>query len=72
MPPGSGLVVRIVCLILFEGLAIGYLIFYARRVKADPARSIVKDVTFSMDEGMSREQMEALPFTARQKGIIGL
>lgn len=72
VPPGSGLVFRIVCLILFEGLAIGYLIFYARRVKADPARSIVKDVTFSMDEGMSREQMEALPFTARQKGIIGL
>ena len=72
VPIGSGIGLRIVCLILFEGLAIAYLMRYARRVKADPARSLVRGVVFSMDEGMSREEMEALPFRARQKVIIGL
>lgn len=70
LPIGSGVGFRIVCLILFEGLAISYLMRYARRVKKDPALSIVKDVHFNIDAGMNREAMEALPFTKRHKLIM--
>lgn len=72
VPIGSGIGFRIICLVLFESLAIVYLLRYAHRVKSDPSRSVVRGVTFNVNEGMSREEMEALPFNIRQKIIIGL
>lgn len=72
IPIGSGLWYRAICFILFESLAIGYLLWYAHKVKTNPEKSIVRGITFSMDEGMTREQMEELPFTLRHKLIIGL
>ncbi len=70
LPIGSGIGFRIICLILFEGLAIWYLMRYAHKVKKDPSLSVVKDVSFHMDEGMTKEKMAQLPFTARHKLII--
>lgn len=72
VPLGSGLGFRFFCFVLFEGLVITYLLRYAHKVKQDPNKSIVRDVTFSVDEGMTREEMEALPFNGRQKLIIFL
>lgn len=70
LPVGSGLGFRIICFILFEGLAIWFVMRYANHVKKDPASSIVRDVHFNVDEGMTKEKMEALPFTGRHKAIM--
>ncbi len=70
LPIGSGVWFRIICLVLFEALAIWYLMRYARKVKKDPSLSVVKDVHFHTEEGMSKEKMAQLPFTIRHKIII--
>lgn len=70
LPIGSGVWYRIICLVLFEALAIWYVMRYAHRVKKDPSRSIVRDVHFNVDEGMTSEKMEKLPFTGRHKLIM--
>lgn len=70
VPIGSGVGFRVICLILFEGLAIWYVMRYAKKVKEDPSKSIVKDVQFNVGEGMTKDKMEALPFTAKHKIIM--
>lgn len=70
VPLGSGLWYRVICLVLFEGLAIWYVMRYAHKVKAHPELSIVKDVEFNVGEGMTRDKMEALPFTGKHKFIM--
>ena len=67
LPIGSGIGLRIVCFIVFQGTAIIYLMLYARKVRLHPELSIVKDVKFNFSNGMNREEMEKLPFT----GIVG-
>lgn len=70
VPIGSGAWFRVICLILFEGLAIWYVMRYAKKVKEDPSRSIVKDVEFNIKEGMTKDRMEGLPFTVKHKIIM--
>ncbi|WP_419022976.1 YfcC family protein [Emergencia sp.] len=70
LPIGSGVWYRIICLVLFEALAIWYVMRYAHRVKKNPSLSIVRDVHFNVDEGMTSEKMEQLPFTGRHKLIM--
>ena len=71
VPIGSGVGYRIVCLILFEGLAIWYVMRYAKKVKKDPSKSLVRDIQFNVgEEGMTKSKMEALPFTGKHKFIM--
>lgn len=70
LPIGSGVGFRIVCFVVFEGMAILYLMRYAKKVKANPEKSLVKGVDFNVTEGMTREKMESLPFTGRHKVIM--
>ncbi|WP_245157038.1 YfcC family protein [Anaerovorax sp. IOR16] len=70
LPIGSGVVYRIICFVLFQSLVIWYLMRYAHRVKKDPSLSIVRDVKFNTGGSMTREKMEALPFTAKHKIIM--
>lgn len=70
LPIGSGVVYRIICFVLFESLVIWYLMRYAHKVKNDPGLSLVKDVHFNTNGGMTREKMESLPFTGKHKFIM--
>lgn len=72
LPIGSGIGFRIICFIVFQGTAILYLMHYAKKVKANPEASIVKGVKFKISEGMTREDMEKLPFTGKHKLIMML
>lgn len=72
LPIGSGVGYRIIIFIVFEGIAIWYLMRYANKVKKNPELSIVKGVQFNVTEGMTREEMESLPFNTRHKIIMSM
>lgn len=70
LPIGSGIGFRIICFVVFQGLAIFYVMRYANKVKKDPSKSLVQGVKFNVAEGMTREEMENLPFEGKHKLII--
>ena len=72
VPIGSGLGFRVIIFIVFQFTAIAYVMLYARKVKLHPEKSIVKDVKFNLSHGMTREELEKLPFTTKHKIIMGL
>ena len=72
VPIGSGLGFRIIVFLVFQATAIIYVMFYARKVKLHPEKSIVKDVKFNLSNGLTRDELEKLPFTTRHKLIMGL
>lgn len=72
VPVGSGIGLRIICFIVFQGSAIIYLLLYARKVRLHPELSIVKDVKFNFSDGMTRDELEKLPFTSKHKFIMFL
>ena len=72
VPIGSGFGFRIIIFLVFQTTSIIYVMLYARKVKLHPEKSIVKDVNFNLSNGMTREELEKLPFTTRHKLIMGL
>jgi uncharacterized ion transporter superfamily protein YfcC len=65
---GEGLVLRVVQWVVFEGVAIWFVMSYAAKVKRDPARSVVGVGAgkLTVDVG------EAPPFTTKRKIILAL
>lgn len=72
VPIGSGIGLRAIAFIAFQLTAIIYVMVYARKVRLHPEKSIVKDVKFNLSNGMTREELEELPFTNKHKLIMGL
>ncbi|WP_300359049.1 YfcC family protein [Fusobacterium sp.] len=72
VPIGSGLGFRVIIFLVFQITAVAYVMLYARKVKLHPEKSIVKDVKFNLSNGMTREELEKLPFTGKHKLIMGL
>lgn len=68
---GSGLAYRVLCAAVFAAIAIGYTMWYARRVKADPAKSILHGVNIEIAASADREKLIATRATGRQK-VCGL
>ena len=65
---GEGIGLRLLQWVLFEGLAIWYVMAYAERVRRDPSRSVV-----GVGSGSLRvDAQEVLPLTARRKVILAL
>ena len=69
----DGIVGRVVLLIVGTGLAIAFVMRYARRVKADPARSLVTEPAGG-DAGSAEPQMELkdAPLSGNQKTVLVL
>lgn len=61
---------RIVCFIVFQGVAILYLVRYANKVKKNPELSLVKDIKFKISTDMTKEKMINLPFTEKHVVIM--
>lgn len=72
LPMMSGMLYRIIIFIVFTGLSIFYVMNYAEKVRKNPELSLVKDVDFGHLKGMSREEMNKLPFTNRHKILLGI
>jgi uncharacterized ion transporter superfamily protein YfcC len=71
----EGLVLRIIMFIVFVAIGIFFVMRYARRVKADPSRSIVADLRERHQReflGKESEQEELPAFTTRRKLILGV
>ncbi len=72
------LIFRIIVFCVFMSLSIGYVMWYANRVKKDPAKSYLYGVPEKLlnKDILSRDQLIALPFNNRQKitlfGLLGL
>jgi uncharacterized ion transporter superfamily protein YfcC len=71
----EGLVLRIVMLVVFAAIGIFFVMRYARRVKADPSRSVVADLRERHQReflGKESEQEELPTLTTRRKLILGV
>ncbi len=71
----EGLVLRIIMFVVFVAIGIFFVMRYARRVKADPSRSIVADLRQKHQRdflGKESEQEELPALTTRRKLILGV
>ncbi|MDO5095434.1 MAG: TIGR00366 family protein [Peptostreptococcaceae bacterium] len=70
---GKITIVRIISFILFEILSIGYVMYYAHKIKKDPTKSVLYGETHTDLENLkSRDEVLELPFTKEQKiSILG-
>jgi len=65
---GDGIGLRLIMSILFAALAVSYVLWYARRVKADPARSMLPA---EGDEAPAAAPAgPPAPMTGRQKTVL--
>ena len=69
---GDGIALRVILMfIVLVGMAIGYVLWYCRRITADPSRSIVRHL--GGDASEARDLVEEVPpLTGRQKVILGI
>lgn len=60
------LIYRIICFVIFEGVAIAYVWRYASKIKKDPTRSLLYGTPFqNMGTGKTQEEMVAVKVTKR-------
>jgi uncharacterized ion transporter superfamily protein YfcC len=68
---GDGIALRVLMWIVLVGMAIGYVLWYCRRIRKDPSKSIVGISASDAEE--SKDLVEDVPMlTGRQKGILGI
>jgi len=67
VPMFSGIGFRMIIFICFMTLSITYVMRYARKIKANPEKSVVKDVNFSFLSNVSSNKLVNLEFTTRHK-----
>src|SRR6516225_4202672 len=66
---GDGIGLRLIMYVVFAALAVSYVLWYARRVKADPAKSMAP--ALEGDEAMAGEAgPPPVPMTGRQKTVL--
>lgn len=63
----SGLLYRIVCFVVFEAVTFIYIWRYAKKVKADPTKSILHGTKIEVLEVGSKDELMAKPFTTTHK-----
>jgi uncharacterized ion transporter superfamily protein YfcC len=67
---GDGIGLRLIMYIVFAILAVLYVLWYARRVKADPARSMMPAVEEDEASGATASSGPPAPMTGRQKTVL--
>lgn len=65
--PSSGLWYRVICFVVFELITLVYIWRYARKVKADPTKSVLYGTHIDLLEVGSKEELMAKPFTTTHK-----
>ena len=61
---------RIICFVLFEGLAIGYVVWYARKIRKDPTKSVMygdPNALVGAEDIASKEELMNVELTAQHK-----
>ncbi len=68
LPMYSGIGLRVVMFLIVPLICLGYILLYARKVKADPSKSLVANVDVS-DLAFDASEFESKPFTFKH-GIV--
>ncbi|MEG1408834.1 MAG: YfcC family protein [Terrisporobacter sp.] len=67
--PGSGIEYRIIMFIIYMAICIGFVMMYANKVKKDPSKSLVRNI--SLDElAIDSEDTNIKEFTKREAMVI--
>ncbi|MEG2928216.1 MAG: YfcC family protein [Oscillospiraceae bacterium] len=67
---GDGMILRFIMWVVLVGISIAYVMLYAKKVKANPSLSIVKDV--AIPESMHKDTSQEVEFTGRRKLVMAL
>ncbi|WP_270646841.1 YfcC family protein [Paeniclostridium hominis] len=69
--PGSGIEYRVIMFIIFMTISIGFVMMYANKVKKDPTKSLVKDVSVNQ-EAIENSDTNIKDFTKREAMVIAI
>ncbi|WP_297134116.1 YfcC family protein [Terrisporobacter sp.] len=68
--PGSGIEYRVIMFIIFIAICIGFVMMYANKVKKDPTKSLVKDI--SLNKEVINNNTNIKEFTKREAIVIAI
>ncbi|AUA38326.1 YfcC family protein [Clostridioides difficile] len=69
--PGSGIEFRVVMFIIYMAISIGFVMMYANKVKKDPKKSLVHDISLNQ-ESMVNSDTNIKEFTKREAMVIAI
>lgn len=69
--PGSGIEYRVIMFIIFIAICIGFVMMYANKVKKDPTKSLVKDISLNQ-EAITNNDTNIKEFTKREAMVIAI
>lgn len=69
--PGSGIEFRVVMFIIYMAISIGFVMMYANKVKKDPKKSLVHDISLNQ-ELMVNSDTNIKEFTKREAMVIAI
>ncbi|HBF0620690.1 TPA: YfcC family protein [Clostridioides difficile] len=69
--PGSGIEFRVVMFIIYMAISIGFVMMYANKVKKDPKKSLVHDISLNQ-ELMVNSDTNIKDFTKREAMVIAI
>ena len=69
--PGSGIEYRVIMFIIFVSICIGFVMIYANKVKKDPTKSLVKDISLNQ-EAMVNSNTNIKEFTKKEAMVIAI
>lgn len=67
---GDGIGLRVIILLVSLVIAIIFVMRYAKKVKADPSKSIIFDMKEENEKHFVKEQPQALEFTGKHKAVL--
>lgn len=67
--PGSGIEYRVVMFIIFVAICMGFVMMYANKVKKDPTKSLVRDISVNQ-EAIDNNDTNIKVFTIREAMVI--
>lgn len=69
--PGSGIEYRVIMFIIFMSISIGFVMMYANKVKKDPTKSLVKDISLNQ-EIIDSSDTNIKAFTTKEAMVIAI
>jgi uncharacterized ion transporter superfamily protein YfcC len=69
--PGSGIEYRVIMFLIYMAISIGFVMMYANKVKKDPTKSLVQDISLNQ-EAIANSDTNIKEFTKREAMVIAI
>ncbi|WP_027702070.1 YfcC family protein [Metaclostridioides mangenotii] len=69
--PGSGIEYRVIMFLIYMAISIGFVMMYANKVKKDPTKSLVQDISLNQ-EAIANSDINIKEFTKREAMVIAI